>query len=78
MKLKLTDWYSGHQKPVRVGVYQREYPWRDIKGKPAMGYCWWNSKWFSQGWDTKIECVKKHKAHLSSIYQSLPWRGVMK
>lgn len=67
--MKLTPWFSGDQKPVRKGVYQRVF-------KNKKHYSFFNGmRWFVgsgspstartyEGWDTS--------------FQNLPWRGVMK
>ena len=66
--MKPTDWIPGDVKPVRVGVYQREYP------SGAWRYCLWNGR----GW-----CVygltPKDAAEWSDVEsneQNLPWRGL--
>ena len=69
MKPKTTGWYSGDQKPVRVGVYQREYAPAD-----PLWYCWWNGQAWGMGCPTP-EQAEQCKHHIS-LAQSKPWRGV--
>ena len=68
--MKTTAWYSGDQKPVRVGVYERKYSF-------GIYCCWWNGEAF-QAWDsTPALCAKRaQRSRLVSGLQSLPWRGV--
>lgn len=61
----LTDWFEGAVKPVRKGVYQREY----IYGKAKVPYyCYWDGKQWSSSGDFKSVAPN----------QSLRWRGVLK
>ena len=65
---KVTGWYRGDQKPVRVGVYERMYP------NGLICCCWWNGKHFSFGYANPDLALAAHR--LRSGYQSLPWRGI--
>lgn len=47
-----TVWYPGHQKPMRVGVYEREGP------SPEYPYSWWNGVFWCIGGRTPEEAVK--------------------
>ena len=68
--MKLTRWYSGDQKPVRVGVYKRKYSNRTTY------YCYWDGKAFSNAMYT-LDMAKAFAVGFSaSVYQNLPWRGV--
>lgn len=69
MKQKLTPWFDGTVKPVRVGVYQRKY-------HNGIFYCYWDGKYFSSGTYSISGLV--HKVRGMSPWQDLPWRGVMK
>lgn len=71
----LTDWFAGAVKPVRKGVYQREY----ILGKAKFPfYCYWNGKqWFLSG-ATADEAEECFQSGLVAPNQSLRWRGVLK
>ena len=68
--MKLTPWFPGTVKPVRAGVYERDY------GRGWRSYNYWNGeKWSSPRSVPKEAEIFKH---LYSPYQNLPWRGVMK
>ena len=74
-EMKLTPWFSGDQKPVRVGVYQR-------KNSEYEHYI--PTSHFSY-WDGAAWCASAHDMLLARAYsryvslsQNLPWRGVMK
>lgn len=73
--MKLTPWFSGDQKPVRVGVYERDY------GSGKTYYCWWNGKVFGCGEREPGEAkmaIKIFGIFWISADQNLPWRGVLK
>jgi hypothetical protein len=65
--MKLTGWYSGDQKPVRKGIYERDH-----------GYCS-SFSWFDGGnWRASFYFIEKaieNNGWVSS-YQDLPWRGI--
>ena len=66
--MKLTPWFPGTVKPVRAGVYERQY------GKETF-YCLWDGEY----WHTWAMTPKHaEKLHGFSAMQSLPWRGVLK
>ena len=69
--MKLTDWIPGNVKPVRVGVYQREY---DNGGllRPIW-YCYWNGDFWSVYGETPKDALYRC---LESPAQNLPWRGL--
>ena len=69
MKHKTTGWYRGDQKPVRVGVYQREYAPAD-----PLWYCYWDGWMWGVGWGT-VEKAIRYQCHKSDV-QGKPWRGV--
>ena len=74
--MTLTDWFPGSVKPVRKGVYQREY----ILGK-ARGarYCYWDGKKWYMG--ANNACEAEHyffRWKDVAPNQFLPWRGVLK
>ena len=67
----LTDWFPGSVKPVRKGVYQREY----IYGKAKLSmYCHWDGK----QWHASAHTVDGAACNFLAPNQSLPWRGVLK
>jgi hypothetical protein len=72
--MKLTDWYSGDQKPVYVGVYQREYE----DGETVERYCYWDGKLFSAAFLTMGQAYEFAGCTSISLAQDLPWRGVCK
>lgn len=71
--MKLTPWYPGHVKPVRVGVYERDYAENPKSSRPR--FCYWDgAAWGCYG-------MTKDNAKnfsLASAAQSLPWRGIAK
>lgn len=73
--MKLTPWFSGDQKPVRVGVYQRHYI--NHKGYIELRYCWWNGYGFCTSWKSP-DSAERNKDMGLSLEQQMPWRGVMK
>jgi hypothetical protein len=68
--MKLTPWFSGDHKPVRVGVYQRQYVWPE--------YSYWDGLKWCYGGSTPKKATKSPLRNFSSSLQNLPWRGVMK
>ena len=67
--MKLTGWYDGKQKPVRVGVYERKYGNRVF-------FCWWGVEW---GMGTNNQkCAESLWWIAAAPNQCLPWRGVAK
>jgi hypothetical protein len=70
--MKLTDWYSGDKKPVRVGVYQRDY------GNIGLLYSYWDGGKWGVG-HHKIHVAYRFGFHFSIYAQKqIPWRGVAK
>jgi hypothetical protein len=67
-KLKLTPWFPGHVKPVRVGVYERLYD--EESGGPQALRC----NFDGLRWSVHLEC-SGDKSHVSG-YQNLRWRGL--
>lgn len=67
--MKLTKWYSGDQKPVRIGVYVRN---------TVIGYLYshWNGKFWGLSSDDPTEAEKAK--HEESWCQDYPWCGVAK
>lgn len=68
-KLKLTRWFKGYQKPMRKGVYERDYS--DVKLGTA--YCKWDGVCWHLYARTAAEAVKED---FPSFHQHLPWRGL--
>lgn len=68
--MKLTPWYPGNVKPVRVGVYERKYPSFFL---PV--FCKWNGDiWFCGSSDVEFA----NQDRIPTTLQSLPWRGIAK
>lgn len=68
---KLTPWIDGHIKPVRKGVYQRNYG--AIDDLPDTPFSRWDGKqWFGAD-DTVNEAFFNDFVSRS---QYLPWRGL--
>jgi len=71
--MKLTEWFPGTIKPVRVGVYMQ----MDGLGKKE-GYQYWDgSLWggFARSPD-KAFVLRHHKPH--ATHQNDSWRGILK
>lgn len=70
-KRKKTAWLDGKTKPVRHGVYQRDYGGKE---KLRVVFSHWDGKrWGVFGWcAAEAENMKR----LESSYQSVPWRGL--
>lgn len=67
---KLTEWFNGSVKPMRVGVYQRR-DWADLEDH---GYSYWDGKnWGVLGDDPDDAMVW---ARAITNYPELPWRGL--
>lgn len=65
--MKLTPWYPGTVKPVRKGVYQRQYSF----GNP---YCYWTGRrWcMCEPNPERAAC----STEIISGFDRLPWRGL--
>jgi hypothetical protein len=74
--MNLTDWFPGSAKPVRKGVYQREYPHFAKTTVPQ--YCYWNGKGWGMGEHSVEQAMRHENAFMVAPRQSLPWRGVLK
>ena len=71
----LTDWFAGSVKPVRKGVYEREY----IYGKAKIPYfCYWDGKYWFLASSTVDGAEKNFQFGNVAPNQSLRWRGVLK
>lgn len=65
--MKLTQWFDGNIKPVRVGVYQREY------GYGKLFYC----KFDGKNWLVCYLTIEEADSCCSlSVCQDVPWRGL--
>ena len=73
--MNLTPWVPGNTKPVRRGVYQRQYTY----GKtPSVQFCFWSGKGWAMGEHTVEQAERHRDAFMVAPRQSLPWRGVLK
>ncbi len=71
--MNLTPWFPGDTKPVRRGVYQRQYTY----GKtPSVQFCYWNGKGWAMGEHTVEQAERHRDAFMVAPRQALPWRGV--
>lgn len=71
--MKLTEWYSGDQKPVRVGVYERNFE----DGLTIAEYSYWDGKnWKVSG--LSVPDANMYKIGAISAKQRLKWRGIAK
>lgn len=73
-KQKLTPWFPGNVKPVRVGVYERKpTEFTGLGGK----YSFWNgNKWLLSA--ETIQEAAEEGCWVWSFEQKTPWRGVAK
>ena len=72
--MKLTPWFSGTVKPVRVGAYERLYFREQLETR----YSYWNGEEWSV-WSILPSgaALAAEEKRISGL-QNLPWRGVMK
>lgn len=68
--MKLTPWFIGDQKPVRPGVYGRDYGTRNL------WFCHWDGFRWGMSGDTPENAVAWR--HWASLEQGLPWRGILR
>jgi len=63
---ELTPWFAGADKPVRTGVYQRNFP--------AGPYsCWDGARWLQDRATVAVAAVQTRP----SRYQEASWRGLV-
>lgn len=68
-EVNLTQWFPGHVKPERIGVYERRFH----KGSTMTHYSRWDGKtWL--GSSTRPAGVSKTRQ--SAIWIALEWRGL--
>jgi hypothetical protein len=70
-KLKLSPWHDGSVKPVRAGLYEREFNW-------GIDFCWFDKKWFVFGTCAKDAYFEFSRKNTTSNQSNLRWRGVLK
>ena len=77
--MKLTEWYSGDQKPVRVGVYEK----KSKNTKTQSFYHFWDGeRWFG-GWYTVQRAIADQEKFKILEYcdddeEPREWRGIAK
>ena len=65
--MKVTDWFPGDVKPVRRGVYERDYR------NGGIAFAMWNGRrWMYKG-DTPTEAFNET---MQSRNSNLKWRGL--
>lgn len=67
---ELTDWISGDLKPVRDGVYERNY-----FNVPVIKFCLFKKGYWY--WSNECLAIAATKCEVAPI-QNLPWRGLAK
>lgn len=75
---KFTNWFSGEDKPVNNGVFQRRRPKLDLigrdTGKTITRYHKFDGvQWYVEG-STPTKAAKRS---CTSAYQDLEWRGLI-
>lgn len=70
--MKLTEWFPGDVKPVRVGVYERS--WENGEKFDYPYYFWDGKQWRGQGVSREDEMIR----NTVSVFQNNPWRGLAK
>ena len=68
MDTELTPWFSGDDRPIHTGVYQRDY-------YGHYEYSYWNGTLWN--WAARRVADAYHSFTVSA-HQDLPWRGVLK
>lgn len=72
---ELTDWISGDLKPVRDGLYERNF--EDLEAHKCFYYSWFiNGTWSCGG--SGFDVMSINPVQSKSIYQNRPWRGLAK
>ena len=73
--MKQTRWYSGGQKPVYVGVYERKFG----KASSYFPNTTFFSRWDGKDWLCNAVTVDGADTQIRvSLLQYLPWRGLVK
>lgn len=67
---ELTPWLPGHTKPIRPGIYQRQFPDKQI------AYAHWSgTRWYCASVQ-KVYAMQYFKLRFESAKRDLPWRGL--
>lgn len=72
--MKKTRWIDGAVKPTMLGVYQRDYRNAHSDRSEGITFSHWNGEYW--GLYGVSEDDAAHWGSHSSLYQSLPWRGL--
>lgn len=67
---KVTEWFPGDVKPIRLGVYERKLGF----GSRVTAFYAWNGEFWEYGGVDSPSQVSRSRT--SSLDQSLPWRGL--
>ena len=70
--MKLTRWYRGDQKPLRVGVYQRKEYYGEII------YAYWDGRYWRVGFPSNENAYFFADSCRVSMHRDWSWRGVAK
>lgn len=69
---KMTDWFSPHIKPARIGVYEIKFTSMNLNDSDYPWYATWNGlRWSSASYKKNDDF---HKQFSSSIQEKY-WRG---
>lgn len=68
--MSLTPWFQSDIKPVRDGVYEREF------GTGLVYYSYWNGEFWCLFGDSIKRAISYKR--VKSVTQCLPWRGILK
>ena len=71
--MKLTPWFDGCQKPVRAGLYRRNFAGKFPAGMEVRWSHWDGFRWGASS-DDKQRAVAC--SLVASGMQCLPWRGI--
>ena len=61
-----TQWFSPEQKPIYIGVYERNYVCSIRK-------CWWDGVCFSMAYSGDYDMLRNFER---SVVQDIKWRGL--
>lgn len=74
MTAKLTPWFPGHIKPVRVGVYQLP----SGGGEKETGFQYWNGSAWGMWTFTATTAYLFRGSLANDMYQNDKWHGLAK
>ena len=76
--MKRTGWYSGNQKPIRLGVYERYY---QFGARGEIYFCYFDGFVWLVGAKLAMDAMNaamNSYPHDECAMQILPWRGLRK